>query len=174
MTIVAGGLRARLIHDSLYQMLLAALTDLDWFDSGRQHAAINFIARPVANDEEIPLNTVALVDEDQRAIDEELGSVLAEHRWTYYVDFYAEDDVIGKHLIYDVRDILSGRMPSIGRGDPSLEVLDYRQATPSELFTVEIEDVIVDRAHDFPKPWQRHWYAARFSVVDHYGSDTDA
>lgn len=170
---VAGGLRARLIRDSVYRMVYDSLEALGWFDAGRQHQAINFTGTETDQHAEIPMNTLALVDEDQSGLDLELGSQLAEFSWTFYLDFYAEDDVIGKHLIYDVRDIIEGRLTAIGRSRPNCVVLDYTLATPTEIFTVDFENVVVDRAHDFPKPWQRHWYACRFTVVDTYTSDAD-
>lgn len=169
MTEITGGLRARLIRDSIYHVLFDGLADLGWFDSGRQHRAISFPGTVVDQHTEIPMNTLALVDEDQSEVEGEMGSNLGDFRWTYYVDFYAEDDVIGKHLIYDVRDILAGRMVGVGRTDSSVAVLDYTLATPTQVFVVQLEDIIVDRAHDFPKPWQRNWYACRFTVLDSYG-----
>lgn len=174
MTTIVGGIRARLIRDSVYHCIYDALAELGWFDSGRRHLPIVFDGGLVDQAEEIQLNTVALVDEDLVADDLELGSNLAEHNWTFYVDFYAENDVIGKELINDVRDILAGRMSTIGRAHSSVTVYDYREATPSELFTVQLEDIVVDRAHDFPKPWLKHWYACRFTVVDAYGDETSS
>jgi hypothetical protein len=168
---VVGGLRARLIRDSIYHALYDAVDDLGWFDVGRRHKPIVFTGAAVANDEEIALNTVALSDEDLSELDLELGSTGVETRWTYYVDFYAEDDSIGKHFIHDIRDILGGRMSSIGRDHPNVVVYDYRMATPGSMFVVQLENIEVDRAHDFPKPWQKHWYACRFDVVDAYYDD---
>lgn len=174
MTTIVGGLRARLIKDSIYNCINDALEALGWFDAGRQHAPINFTAIVTPNDTEIPLNTLALADESMHNSDLELGSNFVETRWLYYVDFYAENDIIGKDLINDVRDILGGRMSTIGRGDASVHVYDYRyHSTPPILFTVAIEDLFVDRAHDFPKVWQKHWYACRFNVVDAYGDETN-
>jgi hypothetical protein len=70
-----------------------------------------------------------------------------------------------------VRDILAGRMSSIDRIAPQITVLDWRQATPTEIFRVELEDFVVDRAKDFPKPYQKFWYACRFTVIDAYGDE---
>lgn len=171
MTTIVGGLRARLIHDSLWNCLHGALGRLGWLLPNQQFMPINFIASRVPAQTEVPLNTLALSDEAMRSVDLELGSTAVETRWTYYVDFYAENDVIGKHLIHDIRDVLGGRMSTIGRNDPSVVVYDYRQATPLRVFTVGIENVLVDRAHDFPKPYQQHWYACRFEVVDAFGDE---
>jgi len=168
--VVTGGLRARLIHDSIYFGIRDGLQQLGWFDPSppRQHYPINYTYEPVENDTEVPPNTVALSDENLSEVEAELGSSMVETSWTYYLDFYAENDVLGKHLINDVRDILGGRMPSIGRNDASMPVWDYSQATPVQIFSVDIESIVVDRAHDFPKSWQRFWYSCSFIVRDAY------
>jgi hypothetical protein len=154
-------------------MVNDSLTILGWFDVGRKHTAITFIDSPVGNQTEIPLNTLALSDEDEIEHDDELGSQLAEHRWQFYIDFYAENNSVGLHLSRDVRDIVAGRFGSIGRNAPIVHVYDYTMATPAAIFTVEIENVVRDRAHDFPKKHLQHWYAVRFEIVDHYATDQD-
>lgn len=173
MTIVVGGLRARFIRDSVFEMIKAAVIDLGWTDPARQHKPIYFSAQPGSWDEEVALNTVAVTQTDVRSEDSEMGSNLQEDRWTFYVDLFAEDESVGTHLIHDVRDILRGKMPSIGRGRPNVTVMDYSLALPAPLFTCDIEDVVIDRANDFPKPWQRYWYVCRFIVVDEYGDEDD-
>ena len=161
---IVGGLRARLIRESLFQHIETALGDLGW-------TTIEFLASPKPNDEAIELNTLVLSDEDLIEDQAEMGSLLAEHRWTFYVDFYAADEAIGLHVIRDVKDIVGGRIPSIGVQRPNFPVYDFTQATPPVEFYCDIEDVVVDRAHDFPKPWQKYWYACRFTVVDHYADE---
>lgn len=174
MSQVVGGLRARFIRDSIYYMLYDRLADLGWFDEGRHHDPISFTGDEVDREEEIKFNTIALVDEDLSEAEDELGSNLAEHRWQFYVDFYAESADIGKQLINDVRDILGGRMSTIGRDDPSVDIYDLRDATPSIIFRVQIEEISVDRAHDWPKPWLKHWHACAFTIVDHYGDEANS
>jgi hypothetical protein len=171
MSSVVGGLRAQLIRESIYQTLYQALADLGWFDSGRRHKPITFPGVTETNENEIPINRIALNDEDMFGFDLEFGSTATETRWTYWVDFYAENDSLGKHVIYDVRDILGGRMSTIGRSHSSVVVWDYTLATPAPIFKVGVEDIVVDRAHDFPKPYQKHWYACRFTIVDAYDDE---
>lgn len=168
-----GGLRVRLINDSMFQMVKGGLADLGWFDIGRRHRPIDLLAEPVRWDEEVQLNTLSISSTDVSDDELELGSDAAENRHSFYVDFFAEDDSIGKHLIHDVRDILRGKIHAIGRNRPILTVYDYTLATPPALFICEIENVLVDRAHDYPRPWQRHWFSARCDVVDVYESDVD-
>lgn len=170
---VYGGLRARLIKDSLYHMIEDAIADLGWFDAGRQHAPIAFRADPVNTEEEVPVNTLTLSDEDMIAFDQELGSRLAEHSWAFFLDFYAESNAIGIHMAQDLKAILEGRILGIGRGSTSFPVYDYRMATPAQIFMCEIDDVAVDRARNFPRAWQRYWYMVSFTVVDFHSNDFD-
>lgn len=173
MTIYVGGLRARLIHDSLYYMLRKALTDLGWFNTEASHTTVTMVAEPYGLNVEVPINTIALADEDMSGEDIEMGSNLADHNWSFYVDFYAENDTLGLHLIRDVKDILEGRMPSIGRKAAVVTVFDYTLATPVPIFTCQIESVQTQRAHDFPHPWLRFWHSCAFTVIDTYGGDAD-
>lgn len=172
MTTIVGGLRNRLIRDSVYTMLNDALEDLGWFDSGRQHAALTFTPKAVY-ETGIELNTLSLTYDALTDDDIEIGSNYKEERWTFYLDFYAESDAVGLDLASDMRDVLRGKMPSIGRGSPHLVVYDWRLATPPELFRVEIEDVVMDVARNGAKPWQKYWYVVRFDILDCYGDEED-
>lgn len=164
-----GGRRYRLIFDSLYHMLHDSLEELGWFEAHSSHSPLLFPYEGIENDTQVPFNTLALSDEDISDWDAELGSNMGEITWTMYVDFYAESKPIGVHVINDIRDILQGRMPAIGRSHAVLEVLDYSLATPVEIFYCGIEDVMVDKAQNFPDAYRKNWYTCRFTVVDHYG-----
>lgn len=168
----SGGLRHRLIRDSVYKYVVNGLTTLGWFNDEPWHLAITVRPDAVSDNEEIVLNVLALADEGILSIDQELGSYFAEHRWNVYWDFYAESETIGLAVIHDIRDILDGRYPSIGITQAQCPVLDFTQATPSQIFTVDFEDVQVDRAHGFPKEWQRVWFSCNFTIVDYYGSES--
>ncbi len=100
-----------------------------------------------------------------------MGSGLAEQTWSFFVDFYAENDPIGLHLIRDVKDLLEGRMASIGRTKPLLVVKDWTLATPAQIFTCEIEDVRTARAHDFSNSWMKHWHSCSFTIIDTYADE---
>lgn len=172
MTQPVGGLRKRMVRESLYQMLHESLADLHWFDTGRQHAPILFESEPVNPQEPVPINTIGLADENDDATEIELGSNLAEHRWTFYVDFFAEKDSLGLHVSGDIQDILEGRIGSIGRNDPIFTVYDLTLATPPALFNCQIDLVMRDKAVTWTKPHQKHWYSVRFDVIDTYGNET--
>lgn len=169
-----GGLRARLIRDSVYRALYNALDDLGWFNPSASHSPVTFPANSFPPDVEVPINTIGLVDDREFSEPIELGSILSERAWTMMVDFFGEDDALSLHLIRDVKDILEGRMPSIGRNEPIIDVYDFTDSalSPPKIFTVEIEDVRVDKAHDFPQPWMRFWRSCEFLVVDAYTDES--
>lgn len=173
MTVYVGGLRARLVHDSVYRMLYDALDLLGWFTPSVTHSPVTFISEPLAPDVQVPLNTLGLADEDDGGEEIELGSTLQELRWQMYLDFFGENDAISLHLIRDVKDILQGRMASAGRTRSIVVVNDYTLATPVPIFTVDIEDVFTDKARDFPQPWLRSWRTCGFTVVDTYSDEED-
>lgn len=169
MSNVVGGVRSRLIRQSLYTMLSEALEALGWSDTSTFD--LTFIDAPFGNDDVITLNTLALSSDDIVGDEVELGSNLEEERWTHYLDFYASKESLAMHLAHDLRDILRGKMASINRNDSTLTVYDWRAATPPELFTVFIEDVVCEPIRDGTKPWQKHWYVIRFDTVDTYGDE---
>lgn len=170
--VLVGGMRQRAIFDSVYNEMNRALAALGWFDPGRQHLPLTFLADSLNPDEEVPFNTMALVGEDTLPGSPlELGSNYEEHRTTYYVDLFAESKPLGEHVIYDVRDILEGRMPSIQRSSPTIDLYDYSQATPPLFGSAEVEFVTVDRSHRYAFAWQKYWYSCSFSLLDEYGDE---
>lgn len=172
---IVGGLRARLLKESLFNMINDSLTSLGWFDTGRQHRPVVFRDHGVPDDEEVVPNMVALADDDVQDSDMELGSNFSEHQWTFYVDVYAENDAIGIHLSNDVKAILEGRIRAIGRFNNFFDLVDYSAtaATPIIFGSAEITGVSVQRAHGFSKPFQKHWYSVPMLVSDYYGDDAD-
>lgn len=174
MTAYVGGLRARLIRESVYRTLYSSLDALGWFDDVPNRLPVTFEPTSVDIEERVEKNTASMTDWDTTETPEEMGSDLAEHRWTYYVDFFAENDAVGIHFATDVKDILSGRMTAIGRVRPTASVYDFTAATPTEIFTVGFERILVDRPENYRKPWTRFQRSIRFDVVDHYENDEDS
>lgn len=160
----AGGLRDRLIFTALFETVEEIISTLGWLDSGRQHLPINLIGRAVDEHETVPLNTLAVSAEGVDGEDGEMGSLLEEQRHPYFVDFYAEDDAVGAHLIGDIREALKGK--HAGRTGPVLHVFDSTLATPALAFSCVIENVVSDRAHGFTEEYRRHWYSVSLDIVD--------
>lgn len=166
-----GGLRARLIKDSVYHTVHAAMADLGWFTPGRQHQTVTMIPEPVENDVEIKPNLISLSDESNSSLDMEIGSNLAQQNWDFIFDVYAEDSQLGLQMAVDIRDILAGRFSSIGRSAPVIQVYDYTQTTPTPIFKCDLENISHDKQRVTNKSWQRHWFVVFFTVVDQYEND---
>lgn len=173
---VTGGLRTRYIWDATYYMIRDALDSLNWFDSGRDHSLIHFVPEPYDALIEIPPNTLTLVPEDTDRDEIELGSALMEKTYTFWVDFFAEEEVVGTHLINDIADILEGRMASAGRTNNWVDVYDPTLATPYLLFSCEIINVETRRGTEgrsSGQQWRRNWHACAFDLIDTYNNESD-
>jgi hypothetical protein len=166
----AGGLRARLIRDSVWHTVDDALRALGWYESVASRADVVFVAEPVPQGTAIDFTTLALGDEDDVGEPAELGSGLTEFSWDMHVDVYAESDALSLHLARDVAAALAGRLPAIDRARPVIDVWDYTLATPVVIFAVAVESVRTDKANDFPQPWLRYWRSCSFVIVDTYDS----
>lgn len=166
MTAVQGGLRQRLIKDSFYNLINDGLADLGWLTPSGTRKTVTMRAEPLRSDEEITVNSVIVSVDDLQETTLEMGTNGVVGEWVFYVDVYAENESLGVHLIGDVRAILSGRLASIGRDHSTLPVLDYRMATPSQIFYCELEDINVVRAQGYAKSWQRYWWSCQVTVVD--------
>lgn len=167
---IVGGLRTRLIFDSVYNALNDGLTTLGWFDSGRGHNPVTFVPEPIADTEEVQLNTVALAEGSLFDRDFEVGSNMSEAEYSFYVDVYAESGALGRHLANDIRDLVRGKHG--GRTGSGFTIYDYQLATPTSIGWMELERIQIYK-EDLPtRPWQKHWYSVRFDLLDHYiGTD---
>lgn len=174
MSTYVGGLRARLIRDSVYRHIYDGLDALGWFTPRQSRSPLTFTLEPVDTNQVVAPNTLGMSDEEAPSSGIELGSNLSETAWAMFVDFFGENDPLSMHVIGDVAAILEGRMPSIGCGRPVIDVFDYTLATPARIFSVEIDEVQRDKAHDFPKPWLRFWRSCSFVALDTHGDEDDA
>lgn len=176
MTAPYGGYRDRLIIISFHDMLETALDALDWFNPARNHEQVSLHSGPWPKDIQIPYNTVTVSFEGIDAQDMEIGSNAAELTHVGYVDFYGEPgppegnggEALGKHFIGDVRSIIVGEMPEIGRTEPVLDVYDWGLATPAYVFTVyfDTERIRTTKVHRYDQPWERNWYTCGFELIE--------
>lgn len=156
-----GGLRDRLIHESLYKNIEAFLTSIGWFGAGREHQPIIMVDEFPDTDGEVALNTLAVSMGDGGGILHEMGSQLEDHEIVFFVDFFAENDSLGRHLRGDIDDYL--------KSNPIQAVYDYTQGGDPQFTTVEVDEDSIDKR----KPdravhkWQKHWYVLSFSAVDY-------
>jgi hypothetical protein len=173
MTTPVGGIRYRLIKDNLEMMLRDSLDSIGWFNSGRKHAPVSIIGESVNPHVEIKPNIISISTENMETTEWEMGSGLEEHRWDVYLDIFAESNAMGLHLAGDIQDVLKGKMPSIDRDRPILDVFDIRMATPVKIFTCQLENVQMARVRNWTDPWNEHWWALLVEVVDYYDSESD-
>ena len=169
----SGGLRIRLINDNLISFVRDGLTDLGWFETDRHHKPVSVINEGLNWEEEAEPNIVAVTAEHVQEFEAEMGSNLADHTWQFYVDVYGESESVALHLATDIRDMLSGRMSSIGYTKPSLNVYDRTQATPPLIFTCDIEDIEMDKSRFEAKPFRYSWWVIAFTISDQYGDESD-
>lgn len=173
---LAGGLRDRMISTSLYNMVRDSLEALGWLGLGRQHLPINMISGPVPQNEPIEPNTLTVTLLDTSEVDAEIGSNAVELTHVVVVNFYAEPpppdgnggDALGRHVIGDVRAIIKGELPSIGRDRAVLEVYDYTLATPAVAFTCEFASnrVLAAKVHHANHPWEHWWYTCDAELTE--------
>lgn len=169
MTDIVGGLRSRLLHDSLYAFVHTGLGDQGWFDSGRNHRPIRFVPRPARWDEAVELNTMAMAFGPIEMQDMEVGSGLTQDDIAVVFDFFAENDSIGDHVSNDVRDLLRGRL---GSGRATFPLQDFRQTTPTKVGYVLVDEVWIERPSAIAeKEFRRHWYQIRCVAQDVYTDD---
>lgn len=159
---VYGGTRSRLIRESIYQELHRVLDELGWLDH------VTFVPEPLDNNSEIPLNTLALSEEDEQLDEGEMGSTFTVARSSYYLDFYGANQAIATDVTGDLAAALRGRLPEVDRTHATIDVLDYRLATPTALFSVDVTSVRRDRTLNPTKPWLKHWHMVWFTIEDEY------
>lgn len=168
MTTVVGGLRARLLHDSLSALLKSGLEGLGWLDPGRQHQPLQFLHGPHTWDVPVNFNAVVITSEALDTEWVELGSDLVTDTAYFTVDFYAESDSLGVHVSNDMRDLLRGRLPG-GAEREMVPILDFRQPTPTPIGYAYVLDVGVDRTTDqVPEQWRRHVFSLGVTLHDTY------
>jgi hypothetical protein len=158
-----GGLRDRMVFECFANMVKSSLTTLGWFESGRSHAPINWRTSIVPEHEELPINTLTCASEDVRSEELEIGTGLSEDRTVVILDFYAENDALGRHVAGDIRDILRGKLVT---DHPGFVVYDLRESPPVPFSFAEIEGVMLDRAEGFDAPFRRHWFSVLCELVE--------
>lgn len=178
MTIYIGGLRDRLIHDSIYHLVKDGLTTLGWFPGGAQAPAqypISVVAEQLDWNVEIPLNTISVAAYSTSDTEWELGSDLRQNSWSFYVDVFGANEALGLQLSGDVRDILRGKFSALSNfiTPETLNVLDYTLATPTLLFQCDVRNVNRDRAVQTTHRWGNYLFSISCVVLDYYNADTD-
>lgn len=157
---LVGGLRDRMVLESVLRQIEAALGALGWFDAGRQHLPITVIDEYPDIDVQVPLNTLAFSYGDSFNRLVELGALTTYHHAPIFIDFFAESDALSRHV--------SGDIYAWVNENPVIPVYDYDLATPVIDFYVEVleESVEVQRPARATNPWLKHWSTVVFIVGD--------
>jgi hypothetical protein len=172
---IRGGLRTRLIVDSTRVAIVAALSALDWFEPTiydspaglRRHRPLRYIPKALKWDETVEPNALSISTEDTHSLPRGLGGEV-EDNLRMYVDLFVQNDELGWQLAHDVRDIVLGKMPDIGRDMPAIDIYDLRLATPAAFTQVDVEFPLIDRAESEAREWRNRWFMVRFDLVDEY------
>lgn len=160
---VEGGLRDRLVAESFVRHVKAGLTAKGWFESGVPAPPVVVVTThlPDTSEMNVDANTyVVVLVEDSSDVDAEVGSGLTEDRTTGWVDVYAKTDAIAAHLSGDVRDLLRGKLPSVGYDTAGFTVRNWFVTDPDDLedlFWVDVEDVQRDRDPDQSRATRFHY-----------------
>ncbi len=160
MATLEGGLRDRMILESVLQYLKGELTTLGWFTAGRQHEPITIVDEYPPDDGDVAINTMAFSFGDISSDPMELGGPAETIRTPVFIDFFGENDGLGRHIIGDLHTIVA----KAGQ----FTVYDYTQTVPSTEFVVQLEDGTINKR----KPtravnsWQKNWYVLSFIVSE--------
>jgi hypothetical protein len=162
-------------------MLLAGLEMLGWFDptiyddppGQRQHLPLRYIPRPQSWDVAIAPNALAISIEETEDIPQGFGGDV-EDTIRVYLDLFAQNDELGWQLSFDCRNLLLGKHDVFGRRGPVVDVYDLRQTTPTPFTSVDVDNVVLDRAQGEARAFQRYWFMMRTDLVDDYADEFDA
>lgn len=160
MSVVEGGLRDRFLDDSFINHVRVGLDALGWFDTGRRHPPLQLVTTHLPATEEMNVDTstyVVVLTESVAGSDAEIGSGLTEDRVYGWVDVFANDKGLARHLAGDCRDLLRGKMPSINYDTAGFTVVNWEEYDPDDLFWVDIEDVQLDSEPDQGRDGRFHY-----------------
>lgn len=160
MALLEGGLRDRMIHESVLLAIETDLTTRGWFDAGRHHSPVTVIDEYPDDADEVAINTIAISMGDADGPLVEMGSLMEQHEQAMFIDIYAESDGVGRHMIGDIYAFL--------KGNERIQVFDHRQGPPTAEFfaLLEEEDIIIRRGRNINVAWKKHWYVIAFTVTD--------
>lgn len=163
-----GGLRDRLIDESIFQHVKGGLAALDWFNTNRKHKPIDFLATSVQDDEQILPNTIVMSSEQAVTDSMEIGSNASVDGFDVWFDLYCESDALGKQLCGDIQALVRGQMPALGFGNPVIPVYDWSKATPDLIFHVEVVSTErqKNRQRNVATPQERHMWTVLVEVED--------
>jgi len=160
MATLVGGLRDRMLLQSVMSDVVDDLTTRGWFNVSREHKAFTVVDEYPDDKDEVELNTISFSLGDSSSTVTELGSKAETIFVPIFVDFFAESDGLGRHVVGDVHEFVQKQ--------GQFDVLDYRQPSPPVEYVVQLVDGTIERS----KPtravnsWQKHWHTVAFVVTE--------
>lgn len=171
---VEGGLRDRLVFESFARHVRDGLAARGWVDvvSGPRKPQFQFRTSPVPDAEEVQPNTIAVSFETVDMHDIEIGSNQTENSHSAWVDIYTDTTdpngyALAMEVSGDVRDMLAGKLSSIGYDAAGFPLIDVRDPDPEpvQLGWCDLEDIVQERSMN-EKRSKRYWVAVGAQVVE--------
>jgi hypothetical protein len=156
-----GGLRDRMMLESVVNDIVADLTTRGWFNNtNKQYAPITVVDEYPEDDDAVELNTIAFSMGDTTSLALELGSKAERLHTSIFVDFFAENDGLGRHVVGDV----AAHVNDVGQ----FTVYDYEQVSPTAEFVVQVMESTLERSKPTraTNAWQKHWHSVAWVVVE--------
>lgn len=154
---LTGGLRDRMLQESIREHVVDHITSLGWFAAGREHSPLTVVTGFPDEGDEVAINTIAFSVEQASGADYELGSLAEEHATLFFIDMFMENDSVGWHLSGDIYFFL--------KANRALDVYDYENAKAVD-FRVDIEGVDRRKPARATKAYQKHWHTISFQALD--------
>lgn len=153
---------------------MRGLRDLGWFDTGRSHKPLRFLAEPLEWDEPITANSMVISTKRRSTEFVEVGSGLSTDTVTMAIDLYTDTDTMANHLANDIRDLLRGRL-GIGPVNQSIPILNLGMATPVAIGNAQIGAVSVVRIAPIAnRPHLLHWQTVFVDLTDSYYDSSES
>lgn len=155
-----GGLRDRMLLESVMKDIVADLTARGWFNVNSNYAPFTIVDEYPDDKDEVDLNTIAFSLGDSRTNATELGSKAETIYVPIFVDMFAESDGLGRHVVGDIHEFVQKQ--------GQFDVRDYRDPVPPTEYVVQLVEGSIERS----KPtravnsWQKHWHIVAFVLTE--------
>lgn len=165
-----GGALDRAVFESFVLHVRTGLEDLGWVGSpSTGKTQFTFRSKPFRRHEEITPNTIVAAVETTDPYAAEIGSNATINEHSGWIDIYTDTQhqfgqAVATEVAGDVRDMLLGKMSSIGYTEPVFPLFDFTVQPPEQIGWCELEDVHQEKdAVGDPK---FHWSAVNVTIVE--------
>lgn len=158
--VLEGGLRDRMMLESVLRAVEGQLQSLGWFGTNRQHLPLTIVDEYPGESDEVALNTIAVSMGTKYRQLAEMGSTASEVMMPVFIDIYAQNDGLGRHISGDISDFIHVQ--------GGVQVYDYDHATPTAEFVIELVENTLRTVRDenITRAYQKHWYTVTATFRD--------